>query len=142
MTVANVNLGTQVGLLISYYLTLSFWSAQTLALSMISRNIAGATKKTTVVAANFIAWAVGNSIGPQVFLSWNGPTYFIAFAVHLGCYAVLMLVIAFLRWWLLRENKKKDDLAAAGIREANDENMTHAFDDLTDRENPNFRYIY
>lgn len=45
------------------YIILSFWSAQTLAMSLISRNVAGQTKKTTVVAANFIGWAVGNSIG-------------------------------------------------------------------------------
>lgn len=63
MTVENTNTGTQVGLLISYYITLSFWSAQTLALSMISRNVAGQTKKSIVVAANFVAWATGNAIG-------------------------------------------------------------------------------
>jgi MFS transporter, ACS family, DAL5 transporter family protein len=63
MTVVNHDKATQVGLLISYYITLSFWSAQTLSLSMISRNIAGQTKKSTVVATNFVAWAVGNAIG-------------------------------------------------------------------------------
>ena len=63
MTVENTDKAKQIGLLISYYITLSFWSAQTLSLSMISRNIAGQTKKSTVVATNFVAWAVGNAIG-------------------------------------------------------------------------------
>ena len=63
MTVANTTLATKVGLLISYYITLSFWSAQTLTLSMVSRNIAGQTKKATVVAATFVSWAAGNAIG-------------------------------------------------------------------------------
>lgn len=63
MTVENKNKATQVGLLLSYYIVLSFWAAQTLGMSMISRNIAGQTKKTIVVAANFIAWATGNAIG-------------------------------------------------------------------------------
>ena len=63
MTVVNKNTATKAGLLVSYYITLSFWSAQTLTLSMVSRNIAGATKKSTVIAATFIAWAVGNAIG-------------------------------------------------------------------------------
>ena len=63
MTVQNTDKAKQIGLLISYYITLSFWSAQTLSLSMISRNIAGQTKKSTVVATNFVAWAVGNAIG-------------------------------------------------------------------------------
>jgi len=63
MTVESTDKSKQIGLLISYYITLSFWSAQTLSLSMISRNIAGQSKKATVVATNFVAWAVGNSIG-------------------------------------------------------------------------------
>lgn len=63
MTVQNTNVATKAGLLLSYYITLSFWAAQTLTLSLISRNIAGQTKKSTVIAANFIAWAIGNAIG-------------------------------------------------------------------------------
>lgn len=142
MTVQSTDMSKKIGLLISYYITLSFWSAQTLSLSMISRNIAGQTKKSTVVATNFVAWAVGNAIGPQVFLKWNAPRYLIAFTVHLVCYGLLVLVILFLRWHLLRQNRKKDELAQAGIQEAMDDNYTHAFEDLTDRENPNFRYVF
>lgn len=52
-----------VGLLICYYITFSFWAAQTLSLSMISRNIAGQTKKSVAIAFNFIIWATGNAIG-------------------------------------------------------------------------------
>jgi hypothetical protein len=63
MTVENTTLSTKVGLLISYYITMSFWSAQTLTLSMVSRNVAGQTKKATVVAATFVSWAAGNAIG-------------------------------------------------------------------------------
>lgn len=64
MTVENDgSFSRKVGLLISYYITLSFWSAQTLALSMVSRNIAGQTKKSTAIACNFVSWAAGNAIG-------------------------------------------------------------------------------
>jgi hypothetical protein len=63
MTVRNTNSATQGGLLFSYYIVLSFWAAQTLSMTLITRNIAGQTKKTVVVAANFIAWATGNAIG-------------------------------------------------------------------------------
>jgi hypothetical protein len=60
----------------------------------------------------------------------------------MGCYVLLVIVIVFLRFHLTRENRRKDELASAGIREARDETYVHAFDDLTDRENANFRYIY
>ncbi|CRG92605.1 putative transporter C417,10 [Talaromyces islandicus] len=142
MTVVNHNKSTQVGLLISYYLTLSFWSAQTLTLSMVSRNIAGQTKKASVVAATFIAWAAGNAVGPQVFLERDAPRYFIAFSVHLVCYSLMLIAIFFLRWWLKRENAKKDALLQTDMPEAGDPNMVHAFEDRTDRENVNFRYVY
>ncbi|KAK6068623.1 major facilitator superfamily transporter [Seiridium cupressi] len=142
MALPSETLAQHVGLLISYYITLSFWSAQTLGLSMMSRNVAGQTKKSVVVALNFIFWAVGNAIGPQVFLDRDAPRYFIAFAVHIGCYVLLVFIIIFFRWHLKHQNKKKDELASAGIQEAHDANMVHAFEDLTDRENPNFRYVY
>ncbi|KAJ5618517.1 hypothetical protein N7528_006628 [Penicillium herquei] len=142
MTVPNTTLATKVGLLISYYITLSFWSAQTLCLSMVSRNIAGQTKKATVVAATFVSWAAGNAIGPQVFLDWDAPRYHIAWSVHLACYACMTAAVIFLRFYLIRQNKKKDEmLAAAGVTTA-DPNLIHAFEDKTDQENLNFRYVY
>ena len=60
----------------------------------------------------------------------------------MGCYVLLVIVIIFLRFHLTRQNKAKDELASAGIQEAMDNKYVHAFDDLTDRQNPNFRYIY
>lgn len=142
MTIPNETFAQHVGLLISYYITLSFWAAQTLGLSLMSRNVGGQTKKTVVVATNFIFWSAGNAIGPQVFLSREAPKYHTAFATHLGCYGLLVVILLFFRFYLSRQNKKRDELAAAGVSETHDERMAHAFEDLTDRENPNFRYEY
>ena len=61
MTVKNTSTATEAGLLISYYITLSFWAAQTLGMSMLSRNVAGQTKKSVVVTMNFVAWCTGGS---------------------------------------------------------------------------------
>ena len=71
MTVRNTNLATKAGLLVSYYIVLSFWAAQTLAMSLLSRNIAGQTKKSFVVAMNFVCWATGNAIGTSSFFAWS-----------------------------------------------------------------------
>lgn len=71
MTLPNKTKAQHVGLLIAYYITLSFWSAQTLSLSMISRNVAGQTKKSVVVATNFILWSAGNAIGKMAFVYRN-----------------------------------------------------------------------
>jgi hypothetical protein len=63
MTIPLHTRSQKIGLVICYYLTLSFWSAQTLALSMVSRNVAGATKKSVAVTMNFVIWSTGNAIG-------------------------------------------------------------------------------
>lgn len=63
LTVENTTLATKVGLLISYYIALSFWAAQTLGMSLLSRNVGGQTKKSIVVTCNFVSWCVGNAIG-------------------------------------------------------------------------------
>ncbi|GLI81418.1 hypothetical protein PoHVEF18_009799 [Penicillium ochrochloron] len=142
MTVQNKTTATKAGLLMSYYITLSFWAAQTLTLSMISRNIAGQTKKSTVIAANFIAWATGNAIGPQIFLTRDAPRYFTAFSIHLGCYTLLELVLLYLRFHLKRQNEKKDQLGSAEELESEVAPDFEGFEDLTDRENLRFRYVY
>ncbi|KAK8043387.1 Major facilitator superfamily transporter [Apiospora rasikravindrae] len=170
MTIPNQTFSQHVGLLICYYITLSFWSAQTLGLSLMSRNVGGITKKNRgrrdqlhlLVSSPFIfaplvsshlllrsiltfmplPRSAGNAIGPQVFLSRDKPRYFIAFATHLGCYALLVVILVFFRWLLVRQNKKRDALAASGVEEASDRRTTHAFEDLTDRENLSFRYVF
>jgi hypothetical protein len=104
LTVPNETFSQHVGLLIAYYITLSFWAAQTLGLSLLSRNVGGQTKKSVVLAINFIFWATGNAIGtlhipsyrplkcpyrnikteqltllgPQVFLARDAPKYHVS----------------------------------------------------------------
>jgi hypothetical protein len=76
-----------------------------------------------------------------VFLAWDAPRYFIAFSTHLGCYALLLSTLVFLRWWYIKENARKDKFIAEGLAKKDDD-LKHSFEDLTDRENYNFRYVY
>lgn len=128
-------------LLFCYYLTLSFWGVANLGLSLLTRNIAGQSKKSTVTTINFVAWATGNIVGPFVFKTQEAPRYTTAFGTHMGCYGALILNLLFLRFWYMKENHRKDKLIETGAAEA-DVDLKHAFDDLTDRENVNFRYVY
>ncbi|TDZ20728.1 putative transporter [Colletotrichum orbiculare MAFF 240422] len=136
MAVPNTNEATKAGLLISYWMVFTFWAAQGLGMSMLTRNVGGQTKKSVCITLNFVAWCAGNAAGPQVFFDGDEPRYLKAFTIHLVCYSILVGVIAFLRWNLVWRNKRKDREFGAEI------NTTHGFDDLTDKENPNFRYIY
>jgi len=135
MTVKNRNDSTRAGLLISYWIVFTFWAAQGLGMSMLTRNVGGQTKKSVCITMNFVAWCAGNAIGPKVFFD-NDPRYLKSLAIHLGCYSTLLFVIAFLRFNLTMRNKKKDREFGKEI------DTTHGFEDLTDKENPNFRYVY
>lgn len=46
-----------------------------LSLSLISSNVAGFTKRSVISALLFVAYCVGNIVGPQFFLSSEEPSY-------------------------------------------------------------------
>ncbi|KAJ5710012.1 Major facilitator superfamily domain general substrate transporter [Penicillium malachiteum] len=114
-----------------------------LALSLQTSNTSGTGKKSFVSISIAIFYAVGNIVGPQFFLSSQSPTYPLGIGAMLCCFAIMAVtgVLYFLVcFW---SNKKRDKLhgrteesmrVSAGL-EAD-------VDDLTDRENLRFRYMY
>ncbi|KAF8608268.1 MFS general substrate transporter [Ceratobasidium sp. AG-I] len=141
---------TRVGLLIAFYLCQGFGAVAVLNLALVTGNTGGRTKQVVTVTGTFIAWAVGNAIGPQVFRSDDAPRYHKGFAVHIVMYGIQLLTIIVLRIYLLRQNVLKrraqnireEGTSAEVEGEAKVVKHSHAFDDLTDKENPDFRYVY
>jgi hypothetical protein len=122
----------RVGLLFAYYIMISFWACSGLALSLVTRNVAGQTKKSVVIAANFVFWATGNAIGPQVFRSQDAPRYFLALAIILACFVLLLMTLGVLRTYYMWQNKRRDGKIERGEAVA-DALYTHALEDITDR---------
>jgi ACS family allantoate permease-like MFS transporter len=126
-----------VGKLIGYYLTQASPTPFVALLSLISTNVAGWTKKTTVAAMYLIGYCVGNIIGPQVFQAKDAPGYRPAKITIIVCWVVSLLDILFIYWWCRNQNKKKAALRAEpGYVKIEGQE----FYDLTDRENPEFIY--
>lgn len=125
------------GRLIGYYMTQAIPTAFVALLSMISSNVAGYTKKTTVAALYLIGYCVGNIIGPQTFRPKDAPQYLPAEITILVCIGVSLLIMLFIYWWYCRENRRKTEIQSRPgyVRLENQE-----FLDLTDRENPDFLY--
>ncbi|KAF9498540.1 MFS general substrate transporter [Pleurotus eryngii] len=138
------NSATKVGLLIAFYCTQGFGAVAVLNLAVMSGNIAGRTKQVIASSLCFVAWAVGNAVGPQVFQDTDKPRYIRAFIVHLVVYGVQLATIVFLRLRLLRNNllKTRGQASEANGDLSDNSAHEHAFDDLTDQENPDFRYVY
>ncbi len=84
---------------------------------------------------------------PQVFQPSDSPRYKKGFTVHFCLYVIFNVILAVTRFLLTRRNSLKRAAAAAAqsvdVRSV-DEKITHAraFEDLTDRENPDFRYVF
>ncbi|KAF3050836.1 hypothetical protein E8E11_007660 [Didymella keratinophila] len=110
-------------------------------LSLSSSNTGGATKKSFMGITCAVMYAVGNIIGPQFFISSQSPTYPLGIGAMLVAFA-LMAVTGTVYYALgIFENKRRDrlyglaqDEAAVGLQAERD--------DLTDRQNVNFRYTY
>ncbi|KAE8309957.1 MFS allantoate transporter [Aspergillus transmontanensis] len=126
-----------VGRLVGYYMTEASATSIVVLLSMISSNVAGYTKKTTVAALFLIGYCVGNLIGPQTFRPIDAPHYVPAVITIIVCHVLSLVIIVFIWWWYRKENARKLEIQGRPdyVRLENQEWL-----DLTDRENPEFTY--
>ncbi|OBT67457.1 hypothetical protein VE03_03041 [Pseudogymnoascus sp. 23342-1-I1] len=131
------------GRFMGYCLTIVFSVNFPLLLATITSNIAGFSKKVTTTAIVFIAYCTGNIIGPQIMFSREAPSYPSGFAGILVCFSCSTILIFVLRFYLIWENKKRD--AASQTIQIDEERIsTSALNllDKTDRDLPQFRYVY
>ncbi|GAM35646.1 hypothetical protein TCE0_017r04139 [Talaromyces pinophilus] len=125
------------GRLIGYYMTQASPTPFVALLSLISSNVAGYTKKTTVAAIYLISYCVGNIIGPQTFRPKDAPRYVPAEITIVVCYGVCLIDLAFIWWWYSSQNKKKAMIRASeGYAKLENQEWL----DLTDGENAEFVY--
>jgi ACS family allantoate permease-like MFS transporter len=151
-------LHNNIGRLFGYYLTQASPTPFVALLSLISSNVAGYTKKTTVAAIYLIGYCTGNIIGPQTFRPKDAPRYIpaeiviVSFCIHciipkypsayfclfqIVCYLLCIVDIVFIYWYCKRQNAKRAAVRASPsyVKLENQEWL-----DLTDRENPEFVY--
>jgi len=130
-------LSNKGGRLGGYYLTQASACGFVCFLSLISSNVAGYTKKTTVAALYLIGYCVGNIIGPQTFRPSDAPRYVPAEITIIVCWAVCLCDMYFILWYCKKQNRLKE-----AVRNHPDytklENQEWL--DLTDKENPEFTY--
>lgn len=129
----------KIGVLMGYYICGSFVASLVLALQMPATNLGGYTKRITSSAIVFTAYCVGNIVGPHAFLEKEAPTYPTGCMVFVICAVTQTVVAIALRLLLVRRNKQRDAAAAAAGGEGEVEGDEAV--DLTDFENPNFRYV-
>ncbi|QLG71667.1 hypothetical protein HG535_0C00130 [Zygotorulaspora mrakii] len=108
-------------------------------LANISANTLGYTKKWTVMSIMLIGYCAGNIAGPHTFIESQAPHYQGAKVTLVVCFAVGIALLTGLYILNVSENKKRDRYAMENTMEENAiQNIEFA--DLTDFENPLFRY--
>ncbi|KAM3555476.1 hypothetical protein ARSEF4850_005984 [Beauveria asiatica] len=116
-----------------------------LLMSMVSANIGGFTKKTTVNALTFTAFCAGNIIGPQLFFEREAPSYSSGFVALIACQTACFILCLLMRFHLVRVNRSRD--ARENSTELPDQDGVQtqalmAMMDRTDEEIKGFRYVY
>jgi len=113
-------------------------------MSLITANTGGSTKRTTVNALFFISYCAGNIIGPFAFKTTEAPIYRSGIIAILVAYCVEIAVLISFALYLAKANRRKEyALTESGKCNASEEEKcVMAFRDLTDLENPFFRFSY
>lgn len=136
----------RIARLMGYYMVFPFAVPSVIILSLNVTNVAGRTKKSVsnallmsfcesphLAIPSLIADCAGNLIGPQTFRQKDAPGFAPALITVIAVNVVVMFLMCLLWWMYVRENKRRDRLQSPMAAPAPGE-------DLTDRENPNFRY--
>ena len=99
-------------------------------------NCAGQTKRAVTAAIVAGSFSIGNIIGPQTFQARDAPGYRPAKITVMATQAAGAVVSFVLFLYYVWANKRKDARLNAERVEVND------WENVTDKENKTFRYVY
>ncbi|KAF2757182.1 hypothetical protein EJ05DRAFT_477399 [Pseudovirgaria hyperparasitica] len=133
-----------VGPVIGYTLIGTFGAVVSQIIVLGMSNVAGQTKKSIMAAAIFVAYCVGNIVGPQLIKSETKAQHYPELWTGLIiCYCITVAATLALWFVMWKENRTRDAHAQrAGQSYNDDERDKLAFQDLTDKQNPYFRYVW
>jgi MFS transporter, ACS family, allantoate permease len=87
----------------------------------------------------FSAYCIANIIAPQLFRTDEAPHYTTGYNGILGCEIGAISCMALYAAGCYLENRKRDRIEGSVPEQLSTVDM---LDDLTDKEKPNFRYVY
>ncbi|KAB8261275.1 major facilitator superfamily domain-containing protein [Aspergillus pseudonomiae] len=112
-----------------------------LALSIISSNVAGFTKRSTTSALMFVAYCVGNIVGPQFFLASEEPHYPTGMKGAISGLALGAFFLVCLFVYYIVENKRRDSAYGPPTQLTEEEERMQGLSNKTDLEIESFRYV-
>ncbi|EXJ89579.1 hypothetical protein A1O3_02646 [Capronia epimyces CBS 606.96] len=135
--IATISLEHQTSLAACLWLQAIFGVSIVLTWALISANVAGHTKRHFFFGTEHLFYAVGNIVGPFLFIAHEAPRYFTAVKALASLYGVCIFLSAMFGLIMLRSNMARNK-ASENMPEARLDEQS--FMDLTDFENRAFRY--
>ncbi|KFZ07570.1 hypothetical protein V501_06325 [Pseudogymnoascus sp. VKM F-4519 (FW-2642)] len=133
----------RAGLLAGIYLVNAITGTLTVIYQWTMANVSGHTKRSVAAALIAGSFSIGNIIGPQTFQARDAPRYYPANIAVMSTQAGGAVVAIVLFGYYVWANNQKDK------RQAVEEGLSSSagnekilWENLTDKENPNFRYVY
>ncbi|KAL4783345.1 MFS general substrate transporter [Aspergillus varians] len=112
-----------------------------LSLSLIASNVAGFTKRSVTSALLFIAYCVGNIVGPQMFLESEEPQYDTGMAGSVAGLALGVFFLVGLLLYYIWENKRRDAKYGRPVDMSEVDAIAEGLSNKTDMEIRSFRYM-
>lgn len=154
----------QSTLLAGYYLLAFLFGGNPLIVTWIVGNTAGSTKKSVVMSLYNAASSAGNIVGPLLFDSKDAPDYHPGLQACLGIFSALAAIVL-IQWanlWFLNKQQASRRVRNGKSARIIDHSMqsnfrgveegtevegyahagSHTVEDITDRENDEFVYLY
>lgn len=157
----------QGALLAGYYLLSFIFGGNPLIVTWIVGNTAGSTKKSVAMSLYNAASSAGNIVGPLLFSSEDAPEYHPGLRACLGIFSALAAIVL-IQWanlWFLNQQQARRRVRNGKSAKIIDHSMqrdfngieenvedeagqqvahagAHVKEDLTDRQNDEFVYIY
>ncbi|KAL7949501.1 major facilitator superfamily domain-containing protein [Trichoderma barbatum] len=123
------------------WISTTYVATTPLQLSLITSNVGGFTKRSTVSAMMFVAYCTGNIVGPQFYSTDQAPRYSKGFKSTIVCYALAAFLLLVLFVYYIFENKRRDRKYGSPADISESEELEADASVKTDRELPSFRYI-
>ncbi|KAI9685190.1 MAG: hypothetical protein M1822_004777 [Bathelium mastoideum] len=131
----------RAGVLIGVYLVNAIVAGFPITNSWTAGNVAGHTKRSVCVALLSVGFGIGNIIGPQTFRAKDAPQYIPAKISVLATQAASAMVAVVLFGYYKWANHSRDR-NGRGHGDVDYMSDVGKWTNLTDRENPDFRYVY
>ena len=128
----------KAGLLAGIYMVNSIVAPLPIIFQWAASNIAGYTKRVFCISIIAGSFSIGNIVGPQTFQNKDAPQFIPAkitvMATQAACMAVTFVLFLYYYW----TNSRRDKNASVMSNMETD----GLWENLTDKENPSFRYVY